>query len=142
MFVGEYEYKVDNKGRLPLPPRFRKELEDGLFLTISPDNCIHAYPRADWLKIASIQAPTNFLSSDKERKINRFLFMNANEVTLDNQGRIALPASLREKCGISANAIVAGISTYFEIWDPARLEKERLSADEARQLIETLEERK
>ena len=142
MFVGEYEYKVDNKGRLPLPPRFRKELEDGLVLTLGPDNCIMAYPKGDWIKMTANQAPTNFLSSDKERKINRFLFSNANEVSLDNQGRIALPSALREKCGIGDTAIINGFNTSFEIWDPAKAENENLTATEARQLMEVLEERK
>ena len=142
MFVGEYEYKVDNKGRLPLPPRFRKELEDELVLTLSPDNCIAAYPKADWVKMTANQAPANLLSSDKERKINRFLFSNAHEVSVDNQGRIALPSALREKCGIVDRAIVNGLNTSFEIWNPARLEKERPTADDARQLMEMLEERK
>jgi MraZ protein len=141
MFVGEYEYKVDNKGRLPLPPRFRKELEDGMVLTLGPDNCIMAYPKADWIKMTANQAPTNFLSTDKERKINRFLFSNANEVSLDGQGRIALPSALREKCGISDSAVVNGLNTSFEIWNPAQREQERLTADEARQIMETLEER-
>jgi MraZ protein len=142
MFVGEYEYKVDNKGRLPLPPRFRKELEDELVLTLSPDNCIAAYPKADWVKMTANQAPANLLSSDKERKINRFLFSNAHEVSVDNQGRIALPSALREKCGIGDRAVVNGLNTSFEIWNPARLEKERPTADDARQLMEMLEERK
>jgi MraZ protein len=142
MFVGEYEYKVDNKGRLPLPPRFRKELEDELVLTLSPDNCIAAYPKADWVKMTANQAPANLLSSDKERKINRFLFSNAHEVSVDNQGRIALPSALREKCGIGDRAIVNGLNASFEIWNPARLEKERPTADDARQLMEMLEERK
>ena len=142
MFVGEYEYKVDNKGRLPLPPRFRKELEDGLFLTLGPDNCIIAYPKADWIKMMANQAPTTFLTTDNERKINRFLFSNANEVSVDHQGRIALPSSLREKCGIGDNAIISGLNTSFEIWNPAQLEKERLSVADARQLMDILEERK
>ena len=142
MFVGEYEYRVDNKGRLPLPPRFRKELEDGLVLTLGPDNCIMAYPKADWIKMTANQAPTNFLSSDKERKINRFLFSNANEVSVDNQGRIALPSSLREKCGIGGDAIINGLNSSFEIWNPAQFKKESLTANEARQLMEVLEERK
>jgi len=142
MFVGEYPYRVDNKGRLPLPPRFRKELEDGLVLTLGPDNCIMAYPKADWIKMTANQAPTNFLSSDKERKINRFLFSNANEVSVDNQGRIALPSSLREKCGIGDNVIINGLNNSFEIWNPAQWQKESLTANEARQLMEVLEERK
>jgi MraZ protein len=142
MFVGEYEYKVDNKGRLPLPPRFRREIEDGLVLTIGADSCVVAYTRADWGKMTANQAPTGFLVSDKERRINRFLFSNANEVSIDNQGRIALPATLRERCSISDAAIVVGINNCFEIWNPRQWQKERPSADDARQLMEILEERK
>lgn len=142
MFVGEYEYKVDNKGRLPLPPRFRKELEDGLVLTMVADNCITAYTKTDWAKMTVNQAPATFLVSDKERKINRFIFSNANEATLDNQGRIALPSTLRERCAISDTAVVLGINNCFEIWNPGQWHKERPSADDARQLMDILEERK
>jgi len=142
MFVGEYEYKVDNKGRLPLPPRFRREIEDGLVLTMVADNCITAYTRADWNKMTANQAPASFLVSDKERKINRFIFSNANEVNIDNQGRIALPSTLRERCSISDTAVVLGTNNCFEIWNTAQWQKERPSADDARQLMEILEERK
>ncbi len=142
MFSGEYEYKVDNKGRLPLPPRFRKEIDDGLVLTMVADNCITAYAKNDWAKMTASQAPTGFLMSDKQRKVNRLIFSNANEVTIDNQGRIALPSTLRSRCAISDSAIIAGINTYFEIWNPEQWKKERPSADEARQYMDTLEERK
>jgi MraZ protein len=142
MFVGEYEYKVDNKGRLPLPPRFRREIEDGLVLTIGADSCVVAYTRADWSKMTATQAPTSFLVSDKERRINRFLFSNANEVSIDNQGRIALPATLRDRCAISDAAVVVGINNCFEIWNPGQWKKERPSADDARQLMEIMGERK
>ena len=90
MFVGKYEYKVDNKGRLPLPPKFRKGIEDGLVLTMVADNCITAYTRDDWNKMNSSQSSNGFLMSDKQRKLNRFIFSNANEVSIDNQGRINL----------------------------------------------------
>lgn len=142
MFVGEYEYKVDNKGRLPLPPRFRREIEDGLVLTLVADKCITAYTRADWNKMTANQAPASFLVSDKERRINRFIFSNANDVNIDNQGRIALPSTLRERCSISDAAVILGTNNCFEIWNPGQWQKERPSSDDARQLMEILEERK
>ncbi|MBN1374644.1 MAG: division/cell wall cluster transcriptional repressor MraZ [Dehalococcoidia bacterium] len=142
MFVGQYEYKVDNKGRLPLPPKFRKEMDDGLVLTMVADNCITAYTKADWAKMTANAAPTGFLVSDNTRKLNRFIYSNANEVSIDNQGRIALPSTLREKCGISDTAVIAGINNCFEIWTPSTWNKEQLSTDEARQLMDKLEERK
>ncbi len=142
MFVGEYEYKVDNKGRLPLPPKFRKGIDDGLVLTMVADNCITAYTRADWDKMTANQAPTGFLMSDKERKLNRYIFGNANEVTIDNQGRIALPATLKERCTITDSAIVTGVNNYFEIWSPERLKQEKISSEDARQIMDILEEKK
>jgi len=142
MFVGEYEYRVDNKGRLPLPPKFRKDLDNSLVLTMVADNCIAAYTKADWAKMTANQASVSFLVSDKERRINRFIFSNANEVAIDNQGRIALPATLRERCGISDEAVIAGVNNYFEIWNSGQWQKQRLSAEDARQLMDILEERK
>ena len=68
MFVGEYEYKVDNKGRLPLPPKFRKDMEDGLVLTMVADNCITAYTKADWAKMTANAAPTGFFISDRRKE--------------------------------------------------------------------------
>jgi len=106
------------------------------------DNCITAYTRADWNKMTSNQAPASFLVSDKERRINRFIFSNANEVNIDNQGRIALPSTLRERCSISEAAVVLGTNNCFEIWNPVQWQKERPSTDDARQLMEILEERK
>ena len=142
MFAGKYEYKVDNKGRLPLPPKFRKGIEDGLILTIVADNCITAYTRDDWNKMTSSQSSNGFLISDKQRKLNRFIFSNANEVSIDNQGRIALPLTLRERVSITDSVVIAGINNYSEIWNPGLWHKERLSADDARQYIDILEERK
>ena len=139
MFVGEYEYKIDNKGRLPLPPKFRKEIEDGIVLTLSADNCITAYNRADWVRLAASQAPTGFFMNEKERQLNRFIFGNAHEVVIDNQGRIALPTILREKCGLSDTAVVTGMNNSFEIWNPARRQQTMLSPDDARQLMNTIE---
>jgi MraZ protein len=142
MFVGEYEYKIDNKGRLPLPPKFRKEIEDGLFLTMIADNCITAFTKADWTKLTANQAPTGLFMTDKERQLNRFIFGNAHDVVIDNQGRIALPAILREKCGLTDTVIVAGNNNSFEIWNPVQRGKIMLTPDEARQLMNTIEGKK
>jgi division/cell wall cluster transcriptional repressor MraZ len=117
-------------------------MEDGLFLTMIADNCITAYTKADWAKMTANAAPTSFFVSEDERKLNRFIYSNANDVSIDNQGRIALPSSLRERCGISDTAIITGVNNYFEIWAPTGLKNEQPSADEARQLVDKLRERK
>jgi MraZ protein len=138
MFVGEYEYKVDNKGRLPLPPKFRKEIDDGLMLTMGADSCITAYTKNDWATLTQGQTQTTFLASEDQRKLNRFIFANANEASIDNQGRIALPPTLRERCGISNEVVIAGTNNSFEIWSPASWQSQKISADSARELMDKM----
>jgi MraZ protein len=142
MFLGEYEYKVDNKGRLPLPPKFRKDIVDGLVLTMIADDCITVFAKESFEKMTANQAPTSFSMSDDQRRVNRHIFSNANEVSIDNQGRIALPANLRERCGITNEAVILGVSNGFEIWNIDSWKKEQISAGEARQRMDALEERK
>jgi MraZ protein len=141
MFVGEYEYKVDNKGRMPLPPKFRKEMDDGLMLTMGADNCITAYTKADWAKLTQGQTQTTFLASEDQRKLDRFIFANANDIAIDNQGRIALPATLRERCGIFDVAVITGVNNRFEIWSPAGWQGQKITADNARELMDRLEKK-
>lgn len=142
MFLGEYEYKVDNKGRLPLPPKFRKDLADGLVLTMIADDCITVFTREDFDKMTANQSSTSFSMSDDQRRVNRFIFSNANEVSIDNQGRIALPNKLRERCGIASDAVILGNNNYFEIWNTDTWKKEQISAIESRQKMNAMEERK
>jgi MraZ protein len=141
MFVGEYEYKVDNKGRMPLPPKFRKEVDDGLMLTMGADNCITAYTKADWAKLTQGQTQNTFLASEDQRKLDRFIFGNANDIVIDNQGRIALPAALRERCGISDVAVITGVNNRFEIWSPTSWQGQKITADNARELMDRLEKK-
>ena len=142
MFLGKHEYRVDNKGRLPLPPKFRKDITDGLVLTMIADDCITAYTREDFEKMTANQVPGSFSMSDDQRRVNRHIFSNAEEVSIDNQGRIALPSNLRERCGITSNAVILGVSNYFEIWNAESYNKEQITASEARQRMESLEGRK
>jgi MraZ protein len=139
MFYGEFEYKLDEKGRLPIPPRFRNSLKDGLVLTPGAENCITVYTVTEWRKIAS-SLTTGPLSRSKIRKLNRTLFATAFSTSIDGQGRIAIPAPLREHAQITEDAIVAGANTYLEIWNKASWEEEKISSQEqAWQIIESLE---
>jgi MraZ protein len=142
MFLGIHEYKVDNKGRLPLPPKFRKDIADGLVLTMIADDCITVYTKEDFDKMTANQLPNSFSMSDDQRRVNRHIFSNANEVSIDNQGRIALPANLRERCGLTSEAVILGVSNYFEIWNTEGYKKEQISAGEARQRMNAMEDRK
>ena len=140
MFYGEYEYKIDEKGRIPLPPRFRKYFsKDGVVLTPGAERCVTIYSVLDWQKLSNTLT-TNALGRSKMRKLNRVLFATAFKTVIDNQGRIPIPAPLREHAGIGEDAVIAGANTYLEIWDKAAWEAEKQdSQDQAWQIIESLE---
>ena len=138
MFLGEYEYKVDSKGRLPLPPKFRQEFGDGLILTQGPEKCIVAYRVDEWQKLAE-KAKT--VPSYKVRTFNRGFFGMAFSLTIDGQGRIALPSHLRRYAQIDDVATIIGNNNYVEIWNPDLWNAERISIEQQMwQIMESLEE--
>jgi MraZ protein len=139
MFFGEFLYKIDEKGRVPTPPKFRRELKDGVVLTQGIENCIIAYPFLEWKKMASALT-TGSITPSKLRKLNRALFAAAFSLHIDGQGRMALPAPLRDNAGIQDELIIAGANNYFELWNPERWEEEKtISQEQAWQIIESLE---
>lgn len=139
MFFGEFEYKLDDKGRLPLPPRFRAHLKDGVVLTPGIEKCITAYPLAEWRKLASTLTGSSVARS-KLRQLNRALFATAFYLNIDGQGRISLPAPLREHAEILDEVVVAGANIYFELWNKVHWEEERAASQQrAWQIIESLE---
>ena len=140
MFLGEYEYKVDSKGRLPLPPKFRQELGTGLILTRGEETCIVAYPLAEWHKLAE-QLATRTVTPSKLRRLNRVIFGAADPLTLDGQGRVALPSRLRRYAQIGDIATIVGVNNRIELWNPDLWNSERVSAEEqVWQIIESLED--
>jgi MraZ protein len=141
MFLGEYEYKVDVKGRVPVPPKFRQELVSGVFITRGPEKCIFAYTKTEWDKVA-VSLSSKSVGAKELRQLNRVLFGEANDQILDAQGRIMLSPRHREYAGISDGAIVVGANDHIEIWSKNLWEAEKASAEERMgQLIENLEVR-
>ncbi len=139
MFYGEFDYKIDEKGRLPIPPKYRAAFKDGIVLTPGAENCLTAYTAVEWKKLSSTLTNSP-LSRSKMRKLSRALFATAFSTRIDNQGRIAIPAPLRDHAQITDDVIVAGANTYLEIWNKASWEEEKADAQEqAWQIIESLE---
>jgi len=142
MFLGEYEYKVDNKGRLPLPPKFRQDLRGELVLTKGLEKCIVMYPAEEWRKVADTLS-ARAVPSSKFRTMNRAMFGTAFSLSLDGQGRIALPSLLRTGAEIGDSAIVVGANNCIEIWNPILWDSEKTTAEEQLwQIIESLEEQR
>ncbi len=139
MFFGEYEYKIDDKGRVPIPPRFKRELKDGMWLIPGIEPCIMVYTLSEWKKL-SAEVTTGAINRSKLRKLNRALFATAFYINLDGQGRMALPAPLREHAGIEEELVIAGANTYLELWNKEQWEQEKASSQEqVWQIIESLE---
>jgi MraZ protein len=139
MFLGEYEYKIDEKGRVPIPPKFRRELKDGVVLTAGPEECIIAYSISAWNKLAA-SLTSGAMPASKLRRLNRAIFSTAFNLQIDGQGRIALPIPLREYAGIADELVIAGANTYLELWNKQQWETEKTTSQEqAWQIIESLE---
>jgi len=141
MFFGEFEYKIDEKGRVPVPPKFRKELRDGMVLTPGIEKCIVAYPLAEWKKLAT-SLTSGSVTPSKLRSLNRAIFATAFSTNIDGQGRIALSVPLREYAEVVDEVVIAGANTYLELWNKVHWEEEKASSQEqAWQIIESLERR-
>ena len=141
MFLGEFEYKIDEKGRVPIPPKFRKELKEGVVLMPGVENCINIYPLSEWKKV-SATLTSGTIAPSKLRRLNRAVFATAFSLNIDGQGRIALPPPLREYTGIEDEIVVAGANTYLELWNKEQWEAEKtFSQEQAWQIIESLEQR-
>jgi MraZ protein len=140
MLLGEYEYKVDNKGRLPLPPKFRQEFGAGLVLTRGLEPCIFVYTQEEFNKLANTLSSNQIVAKSKMRKLNRSIFGSAFDLSLDGQGRIAIPHSLRESAKIGDTAVIVGAGKWIELWNPDLWNQERKESEEqAWQIIESLE---
>ena len=119
MFTGEYRHTIDGKGRVAVPSRFRAQLDEGAFVSRWLDNCLAVFPRAAWDELAAKVAmlPTGNATA---REFGRFLFGSAFEIELDAQGRLLLPATLREWGGFAGEAMVVGARDHAELWTPSR----------------------
>jgi MraZ protein len=143
MFIGEFEYKVDDKGRVPIPPKFRSDelKKEGVVLCPGMDKCIAIYPIPVWTKLAETLTSSPIASS-KMRKLNRALFATAFNADIDAQGRIFLPVQLRQFAGLKETVVITGVNTFMELWDYAKWQDEKaLSQEESWHTIETMEQR-
>jgi MraZ protein len=139
MFYGEFDYKIDEKGRVPIPPRFRSALKDGVVLTPGVEKCITAYTVPEWKKLSSALTGGS-LTRSKMRRLNRAVFATAFSTNIDNQGRIAIPAPLKAHAEIVDEVTVIGANTYLEIWNRIHWEEEKsISQEQSWQTIESLE---
>ena len=116
MFMGEYNHTVDTKGRLIVPSKFREQLGDEFVVTKGLDGCLFVYPKTEWENIEEKFRSVPLTTKDA-RKFARFFFAGAASCEVDRQGRILLPAVLREYAGIDKEVVSVGVFNRVEIWD-------------------------
>ena len=114
MLMGEYNYTIDDKGRLNFPAKFREKMGADFVVTRWLDDCLVAFPEEEWQRITDILRSKSMV---KTRDIQRFLYAAAQEVTPDKQGRIQLPADLRQYANLTHDVTITGNRTFAEIWD-------------------------
>ncbi len=119
-FIGEYNHTVDAKGRVIIPSRFRDKLGDEFIVTKGLDKCLWVYENSEWEKFEKKLAEQLPTSKADARKLSRFYLAGATVCEVDRQGRILLPAVLREFAHIGKEAVLVGNNNHVEIWDKER----------------------
>jgi MraZ protein len=116
MFLGTHTPKVDEKGRIILPAKFRTELADGVVLTKGQDRSLVLWPIAEF-EAAAARVREASQSNAAVRAYSRVLFSSAFDQVPDRQGRITVPPSLRDYAGLDRECVVVGNHHTVEIWD-------------------------
>lgn len=117
MLIGEYQHSLDVKGRVNFPAKLRDALGSHFIITKGLDNCLAVYPMDQW---KALEEKVCSLPVSKSRNLQRYLFAGAVDVEADKQGRVLIPANLREFAGLTKDVMIIGASTRAEIWDKDR----------------------
>ncbi len=116
MFLGTHNPKLDEKGRLILPAKFRELLTTGLVMTKGQERCIIIWPH-DQFAVHAESLRQRSQNNEKVRAYTRVFFSSAFDDTADKQGRVTIPVPLRQWAGLDRELVVVGADTRIEIWD-------------------------
>ncbi len=130
MFLGTHTPKLDDKGRLILPAKFREPLTTGLVMTKGQERCVVVWP-SEQFHIHAESLRQRSQNSEKVRAYTRVFFSSAFDDTADKQGRITIPAPLREWAGLDRELVVVGADTRVEIWDKGAWEQYLTSQEDS-----------
>ena len=130
MFLGTHTPRLDDKGRLFLPAKFRDRLATGLVVTRGQERCLYVFPMDEFAKITQKfqEAPT---SSKAARDYMRVFLSGASDEIPDKQGRVTVPAALRQYAGLDRDCTVIGTGSRVEVWDTAAWEEYLASTEQA-----------
>ena len=139
MFLGTHTPRLDDKGRLILPAKFREQLEAGVIVTRGQERCLYVFPVDEFSRIAGQlrQAP---VTSKQARDYLRVFLSGASDEAVDKQGRVTIPAMLRTYAGLNRDCAVIGAGQRIEFWDLAAwesylYEQEQAFAEQAEEVV-------
>jgi MraZ protein len=118
VFLGTHQPRLDDKGRLFLPAKYREELAEGLVITKGQERCLYVFPVEEFQRITEALS-TAPVTAKAVRDYSRVFFASASDEKPDKQGRITIPQSLRQYAGLERDCVVIGANTRLEIWDAA-----------------------
>lgn len=140
MFIGEFTHKIDGKGRMAVPAKFRDQLGTTAVITKGLDSCLVIYPKHEWDLLAEKLAAMP-LSKANTRAFARLMLAGAMEVDLDAQGRVMVPDYLKNYADLEGTAVVTGLYNRIEVWCEESWEKYRDAMEkESGEIAETLGE--
>ena len=134
--TGQYAHTIDAKGRLFIPAKLREELGGTFHVTVGQDHCLSVYSDDSW---AAFMDKLKDMSYNEVKRL-RALFAYAADCEPDSQGRILLPAKLREYAGLVKDVVVIGSFDRVEIWNAERWAEIENSAFETGSLEQAMEE--
>lgn len=121
MLVGEFQHNIDAKGRMIMPAKFRDELGEKFVVTKGLDKCLFVFAATEWEKL---DKQLSELSLSKGRKTQRFFYGGMTDCEIDKQGRVLVPANLREYAGLEKDVVVVGLARRAEIWSKTEWDKQ------------------
>ena len=116
-FMGTFRPRLDEKGRLFLPAKFRDALAEGVVVTQGQENCLVVWPPAVF-DVEADKAAERPMADKAARGYQRMFFSGGDEVVPDKQGRVSIPPALRDYAGLEKDVVVIGVRNRLEIWNP------------------------
>ncbi|MFI7589422.1 division/cell wall cluster transcriptional repressor MraZ [Spongisporangium articulatum] len=139
MFLGTHTPRLDEKGRMILPAKFREQLEEGVVITRGQERCLYVFPVAEFERLAEQlrQAP---VTSKQARDYLRVFLSGASDEAVDRQGRVTIPPALRTYAGLDRDCAVIGAGQRVEIWaagawEAYLAEQEEAFAEQAEEVV-------
>src|SRR4030042_5749126 len=128
MFIGEYQYTIDEKKRLAIPPKLRAVVGKKAVITRGLDQCLFLYPAKEWGSLAKKLAQLPLSRADA-RGFARLMLTGAMEVSIDNLGRILVPDYLKNYAFLKKKVVIAGVFNRVEIWDEKKWKEYKVKTE-------------